>query len=543
LKFGDVFPRNVMAAIEDLEELAAKGDPAGQHGLGYLHATGLGFNSSQAKALVYYTFSALGGYTFGEMSLGYRYFNGIGVSKSCETALSYYKRVATKVAAAATSGGDAIHRIRLSEEAEQGTAKIGLLDDDIVQYYQFLAEKGDLQAQVALGQLYYQGGRGVKKDHLKALKYFKMATKATDGIGDAFLGKLYSEGSRNIKQSNRTALEYFRKSVDKKSPIGYCGLGDMYLHGKGLAKDYKKAFSLFSLSAQQGWADGQLQLGLMHYKGLGTPKDLKQAVKYFNLASQSGHILAIYHLGMLHATGNGIIRSCHTATELLKTVAERGQWSRILMEAYNAFKNGQISDALIKYGFMAELGYEIAQSNVAYILDKGKKLFAYICEASHIRETEKYPRALLQWSRAASQGSTVALVKVGDYHYYGFGTKVDYEAAALNYRVASEQQNNAQAMFNLAYMHERGLGLKRDMHLAKRYYDMASEASTEAYIPVKLALAKLSFLYTAEWLRHVSKSGKQDDVKLDKSLTNNWDLYLMAILIGFLIIVIIMRRR
>lgn len=42
------------------------------------------------------------------------------------------------------------------------------------------------------------------------------------------------------------------------------------------------------------------------------------------------------------------------------------------------------------------------------------------------------------------------------------------------------------------------------MHLAKRYYDMASEASTDAYIPVKLALAKLSFLHVINWLRRVS---------------------------------------
>lgn len=34
-----------------------------------------------------------------------------------------------------------------------------------LQYYQFLAEKGDIQAQVGLGQLHYQGGRGVEQDH------------------------------------------------------------------------------------------------------------------------------------------------------------------------------------------------------------------------------------------------------------------------------------------------------------------------------------------------------------------------------------------
>uniref|UniRef100_A0A1I8FB33 Sel1 repeat family protein n=1 Tax=Macrostomum lignano TaxID=282301 RepID=A0A1I8FB33_9PLAT len=36
----------------------------------------------------------------------------------------------------------------------------GALDDDLIQYYQFLADKGDVNAQVGLGQLYFQGGAG-----------------------------------------------------------------------------------------------------------------------------------------------------------------------------------------------------------------------------------------------------------------------------------------------------------------------------------------------------------------------------------------------
>ena len=55
----------------------------------------------------------------------------------------------------------------------------------------------------------------------------------------------------------------------------------------------------------------------------------------------------------------------------------------------------------------------------------------------------------------------MARVKIGDYHYYGYGTEVDYETAAMHYRMASEQQHNAQAMFNLGYMHEQGLGMKQ----------------------------------------------------------------------------------
>ena len=59
------------------------------------------------------------------------------------------------------------------------------------------------------------------------------------------------------------------------------------------------------------------------------------------------------------------------------------------------------------------------------------------------------------------QGYTVARIKLGDYHFYGYGTDVDYETAVIHYRLASEQQHSAQAMFNLGYMHEKGLGIKQ----------------------------------------------------------------------------------
>ena len=64
-----------------------------------------------------------------------------------------------------------------------------------------------------------------------------------------------------------------------------------------------------------------------------------------------------------------------------------------------------------------------------------------------------------------------------------------------HYRIASEQQNNAQAMFNLGYMHELGHGMRQDIHLAKRFYDMAAETSADAKVPVALALAKLGFVF------------------------------------------------
>lgn len=291
------------------------------------------------------------------------------------------------------------------------------------------------------------------------------------------------------------------------------------------------------------------------------------ANKYFNLASQSGHVLAYYNLAQMHATGTGMMRSCPTAVELMKNVAERGKWSDQLMVAHTDYREGRVNEAFLNYALFSEMGYEVAQSNAAFILDKG--------ETDILSEEEGLVRTLALWARAAAQGYSAAQVgyklkcfpdknllhftdisclcfeceisfffllqvKLGDAHYYGRGTKVDYEAAASHYRSASEQQHNAQAMFNLGYMHERGLGLAKDRHLAKRCYDLAADASPDARIPVALALIKLSFLFGLDYLQEFSLVDQLD--KWDQLLGQNWDLYLIGFLTGMLSLIIYFRR-
>ncbi|XP_034084591.1 protein sel-1 homolog 1 isoform X2 [Gymnodraco acuticeps] len=534
--FGDYLSQNVTMAREMFEKLAIEGSPKAQTALGFLYAAGLGVNSSQAKALVYYTFGALGGNLVAHMILGYRYWGGVGVPQSCESALTHYRLVANQVASdVSLTGGSAVQRIRLLDEVENPGSTSGMLEEDLIQYYQFLAEKGDVQAQVGLGQLHLHGGRGVEQNHQRAYDYFTQAANAGNTHAMAFLGKMYSEGSEYLHQNNETALQYFKKASDLGNPVGQSGLGMAYLYGRGVPVNYELALKYFQKAAEQGWVDGQLQLGTMYYNGIGVKRDYKQALKFFNLASQAGHILAFYNLAQMHATGTGVMRSCHTAVELFKNVCERGRWSERLMSAYGSFKEGEPDAALVQYLLLAEQGYEVAQSNVAFILDqKGVRIFT---------ENETYPRALLHWTRAAAQGYTVARIKLGDYHFYGYGTDVDYETAVIHYRLASEQQHSAQAMFNLGYMHEKGLGIKQDIHLAKRFYDMAAEASPDAQVPVFMALCKLGLVYTLQYLQDLNLKELITEVDLDQLLGPEWDLYLMTVIALLLGTVIAYRQR
>ncbi|XP_063222247.1 protein sel-1 homolog 1 isoform X4 [Bacillus rossius redtenbacheri] len=524
---GSGLAQDIPAALRTFQELAESGLPDAHMGLGFMYAAGIAVNASQARALVHYTFGAVGGSSWAQMALGYRYWSGVTVQSSCEKALDFYRKVANKVASGVTlSGGQAVQRARLLDEAENPGYNSGILDQDLMEYYQLLAEKGDMQAQVGLGQLHYQGARGVARDHRRALHYFQQAAGAGNAIATAFLGKIHLE-----QGDNKTALEYFQRAADMGNPVGQSGLGLMHLH----AGDYEKALKYFSQAAEQGWVDGQLQLGNMYFSGLGVARDYKVANKYFSLASQSGHVLAYYKLAQMHATGTGMMRSCPTATELFKNVAERGKWGEKMMEAHTHYREGRLDEAYVTYALLAELGYEVAQSNAAFLLDRG--------EVSLFAEAEGgLVRALMYWGRAAAQGYSAAQVKLGDYYYYGLGAPVDYELAASHYRLASEQQHNAQAMFNLGYMHEKGLGMKQDAHLAKRCYDMAAETSADAKVPVALALAKLRLLFAFKYLQESRWQEWLLLLSLDRLLGHNWDLYLISLLVGLLGIVLYLRR-
>lgn len=295
--------------------------------------------------------------------------------------------------------------------------------------------------------------------------------------------------------------------------------------------------------------------------GIGVRRDYNLAAKYYNLAAQSGHILAIYNLAQMHATGTGMMRSCTAAVELYKSVAERGRWGLLLSEAYTHYQEKRYSNALIIYLLLSELGYEAAQSNAAFMLERGEigeQIYALL-NTSNITPNSMLSKALQQWSRSASQGYSPARVRLGDYYYYGWGTSKDYTHAAAQYRVASESNRNAQAMFNLAYMHENGLGLKQDLHLAKRFYDMAAETSNDARVPVALALVKLQVVSyfkgvgllgaeetggasTEGFFEFKNEQGVKEAVNggggsedhTAEQFDEYWDLYLITILIGLL---------
>lgn len=90
---------------------------------------------------------------------------------------------------------------------------------------------------------------------------------------------------------------------------------------------------------------------------------------------------AYYYLGEINSQAVNRPDLCPVATAFYKLVAERGDWSsnQPWWEAEKAWARGDKDTALLGYWIMAERGYEVAQNNVAWILDQGESCVRAIC--------------------------------------------------------------------------------------------------------------------------------------------------------------------
>ncbi|KAI9091006.1 hypothetical protein DFS34DRAFT_636418 [Phlyctochytrium arcticum] len=454
--------RNASEAFRHFYALARKGNLLGQRTVGLMYATGVGVERSYAKGLLYLSFAAYAGDTVADQALGYWYWVGIGTAKSCDDAAFYYQRVAAKAVEKYRSGPPGgltlpLAKVRLpdldggvyghgaSGAGDPNAANRGggtnsaLTTDDILQYYRLQADAGDPLAQLLIGRLFYLGSNSVRQNFRKAREYFQAAAAKHPGpdalrsveVSDvtksavsaasqamAYLGQMYWRGE-GVEQNNKTARVWFERGAQDGNAVCLYSLGLMHVEGIAGLSDMDKGLDYIKQAAANHNGDAQAFLGEVHLKRGKT--EYGQAFKWLQLAAEKNNIVALYHIGTMYSNGWGTPQpNCDIAVRYYKMVAEKADWENpIVQNAYSKYVAGDIEGAFLQYLFAAERGYEIAQTNAAWLLDQG----TYIPDDSHLFTTpqDPYRLALNLWNRAANQGNVNARVKMGDYYYYGLG--------------------------------------------------------------------------------------------------------------------------
>jgi len=249
----------------------------------------------------------------------------------------------------------------------------------------------------------------------------------------------------------------------------------------GAVKYLKKA-------SDRGLPEAKYRLGTLYRKGVGVSQDFGQALNHFSSAAATGHGPALFQAAEMHNQGLGTARSCKMAVQVYKIVAEKAEFAKIVQRARGYYLKGDYEHSLILYAKAAEMGFETAQLNAGWLLDRQ---LGWPDDASKALAYRYY-------LGASDQQNSNAQRIIGDYHFYGWlqqdSEKKDrFEEASKYYHLAAENaaNPNPEAMFNVGWMHHIGVGMSRDLELAKRYYDQSKTISSNSVVPSNLLLGIL----------------------------------------------------
>ncbi|CAK0853320.1 unnamed protein product, partial [Prorocentrum cordatum] len=522
--------KSLSEALLLFQEAAAEGHAEAQFNLGLLHsavhAGGDDLYRQEALAVLHLYAASTAGHPGALMAMGYRHQHGYGVPQACTTAALNYIELAGEVAEIYSAGiPTAVELVRLNvHPSEQGrvigSAELSLL----VQ----MANGGDLNVAHALGERWLLGADGFSQDFEKARHYLTRAAEGNHPGAKGLLGYMLCLGlgmPANLTEAHR----HFVAAAQRGDKWGFNGLGYLSFSGRAREQNYSHAFRMFNESATRGSADGMFNLGSLYLTGTGTDQSFPRAVKLFTEALERGHTAAAYALAVMYLQGIGIERKCDAAVRLLKTVCERSRWVTDKLAEAKEIGEREVDRAALLFLKLAEAGHEVAQTNVAHMLDAGQSSLLFQGEEApegggSTEAARRHGRVLAQryYELSAAQGSVSSELRLGDYAYYGWGVSaflagegdeaddgdddggllppdpsgevriapqaVDYEASLARYRRTADmpvtrawmQTFAARASFNLGFMHQFGLGVPQDLLTARMHYHRSRDAGDGA---------------------------------------------------------------
>jgi TPR repeat protein len=304
---------------------------------------GHGIPRDYEKALHYYSKSSCATATFG---LGVMHQHGLGVPQNYLLAKEWYNKnrcssSLKRLQELNESAQKLFEEGKVLEAAKMGLAKAqGALaeqyyyGDGVPQSYpnaftwaQLAAEDGDHDGQLYVA-LAYENGHGTEKNWTLAVKmYTAYMDSGHYGGADMWykIGDMYYQGGFGLAQDFEEAMKWFTRIYVGYSDIhinAVLKLGRMYRQGLGVAKDWKKAATMFEKVKLYDDISSQL-LGCMYSTGgHGLEKNLELAARSFQFGSDRGNMECMLCYADFLLTGNGVSKNEKEARRLFETVSK-----------------------------------------------------------------------------------------------------------------------------------------------------------------------------------------------------------------------------
>jgi TPR repeat protein len=320
----------------------------------------------------------------------------------------------------------------------------------------------------------YADGRGVPKDPAQAAIWLEKS-KSSTGHNDATTREAAEKGSIDAQlalgmkyhtgitspRDDMEALVWYRKAADQGNVQGQYYLAEMYANGWGTSKDADQAVALYRKAAEQGSADARSRLRAMYNDRKIVPlidaqagdwwRKLAEQAKAESLAfarareaAEHGSAAAQVELGTLYLTGTGVTKDRDQAEIWFKKAAEQDySEARCLTAAMVASDMGWKSDAdnadaADRCQKAANDGGSDAQVILAVFYETGRGV------------PKDKSQADAWWTKAAEKGRADAQDRLGGAYMKGDGVLPADKILSIEWFARAAKQNDQQAMLQLS---------------------------------------------------------------------------------------------
>lgn len=188
------------------------------------------------------------------------------------------------------------------------------------------AKHGSVDAQLRLGELYYNGvadvygdGNGIDRDYKKAAYWFEKAVENGAEISDELcmeLGEIYRWGEYGVEADPSKSLLWYLKVAEKGDEDAMGKLAGCYF----ILEDKENALFWQNKAAAGGDVDAMCSLGAM-YHDFG---DIGNALIWYAKAAEKDDSFALCSLGEIYLNGDGVEKNPAKAEEYLRKSAALG---------------------------------------------------------------------------------------------------------------------------------------------------------------------------------------------------------------------------
>lgn len=152
-----------------------------------------------------------------------------------------------------------------------------------------LADGNDVNAQIKLAKIYYDGNKKVQQDYKEAFKYYSKAAENNNKDAQLEMVWMLFRG-QGTDRDFKKAVELLNKYADNGNKKAQEVLASMYYFGIFVKKNYQRAFELFLIAAEDGKLYAQEKLGDMYYEGEYVKKNYSKALEWYHKADEQGSL-------------------------------------------------------------------------------------------------------------------------------------------------------------------------------------------------------------------------------------------------------------